>query len=204
MYHDLQSSGRGYRKGIFESQDRIRVVLFLGCQRGPCLQSYTTYFWRNKSFSQKDYEAHVELEPWSLWFSAFSSTTEILYLTPVQNWEQSKIIHTTCSSDPRSISVNGFEHSNNNTRQLAVWARNAPDLTICYAGSIGTHLCAKVQPHAPCLLDAACTQAFSHSLAEANVAISLAATGECSSCQCFACGVPSGLPVLVALRHCLS
>ena len=66
----------------------------------------------------------------------------------------------------------------------AVWARNAPDLTICYAGIIGTHLRAKVQPHAPRLLDAACTQAFSHSLAEANVAISLAATGECSSCQC--------------------
>jgi len=42
----------------------------------------------------------------------------------------------------------------------AVWARNAPDLTICYAGSIGTHLRAKVQPHAPRLLDAACTQAF--------------------------------------------
>ena len=66
----------------------------------------------------------------------------------------------------------------------AVWARNAPDLTICYAGIIGTHLRAKVQPHAPRLLDAACTQAFSHSLAEANVVISLAATGECSSCQC--------------------
>ena len=42
----------------------------------------------------------------------------------------------------------------------AVWARNAPDLTICYAGSIGTHLRAQVQPHAPRLLDAACTQAF--------------------------------------------
>jgi len=42
----------------------------------------------------------------------------------------------------------------------AVWARNAPDLTIYYAGSIGTHLRAKVQPHAPRLLDAACTQAF--------------------------------------------
>ena len=66
----------------------------------------------------------------------------------------------------------------------AVWARNAPDLTICYAGSIGTHLRAKVQPYAPRLLDAACTQAFSHSLAEANVVISLTATGECSSCQC--------------------
>jgi len=66
----------------------------------------------------------------------------------------------------------------------AVWARNAPDLTICYADSIGTHLRAKVQPHAPRLLDAACAQAFCNSLAEANVAISLAATGECSSCQC--------------------
>ena len=66
----------------------------------------------------------------------------------------------------------------------AVRARNAPDLTICYAGSIGTHLRAKVQPHAPRLLHAACTQALCHSLAEANVAISLAATCECSSCQC--------------------
>ena len=42
----------------------------------------------------------------------------------------------------------------------AVWARNAPDLTICYADSIGTHLRAKLQSHAPCLLDAVCTQAF--------------------------------------------
>ena len=76
------------------------------------------------------------------------------------------------------ISANGFERSN---------SKIPHDLLRCHrrcAGSIGTHLRAKVQPHAPSLLDAACTQAFSHSLTEANVAISLAATGECSSCQC--------------------
>jgi len=66
------------------------------------------------------------------------------------------------------------------------WQRNDGSVAaiVAAAGSIGTHLRAKVQPHAPGLLDAACTQAFSHSLMEANVAISLAATGECSSCQC--------------------
>ena len=81
------------------------------------------------------------------------------------------------------ISANGFERSNSKIpHDMLRCHRRWP--IVAAAGSIGTHLRAKVQPHAPSLLDAACTQAFSHSLAEANVAILLAATGECSSCQC--------------------
>jgi len=62
--------------------------------------------------------------------------------------------------------------------QGAVWARNAPDLTMCYAGSIGTHLRAKVQPHAPRLQDAACTQAFYRNEA------SLAGGSKCGDLAC--------------------
>jgi len=81
------------------------------------------------------------------------------------------------------ISVNGFERSNSKIpHDMLRCHRRWP--IVAAAGSIGTHLRAKVQPHAPSLLDAACTQAFSHSLAEENVVISLAAMGECSSCQC--------------------
>ena len=121
--------------------------------------------------------ANFGVERRSQWYKALFGPAELQCLLAIcAGRPQSNYLYSV-SFGPE-ISANGFERSNSKIPHDMFAA------IVAAAGSIGTHLRAKVQPHAPCLLDAACTQAFSHSLAEANVVISLAATGECSSCQC--------------------
>ena len=121
---------------------------------------------------------------------------------PTLNIWQIKIYYLTCSSDPRSIAANGFERSNNNTRQLqwhAGWTRWGARRGRCGPGMPPTSRYVTLA-----VLEPICVQKYSrtplvfrtllahrpfiamkpHWLAEANTAILLATTGECSSCEC--------------------